>query len=355
MVTKKKSNTNFRLSYTQATIFIKKYTTKLDQTNNNNNNFYIFTLSIPTKNRVKLGFWSAIYSTIHIENYNLEKNNLIKRMEAIELKNIIIVTISDRFVEDAAKLTFKDPYSPILITFIEFKISKFFSVYTLNSFFDEYKERNFEIVYIIENLSWSEVCAKFLSVYIEISGGSNNKKHLLSSHQFRLSLLSYCLLGIPVYSFITKSFNEIRDDKDKKMISYNTEEVKNFIIDFKSKKRALANDKINSVSDEKKDHSENIETSNNKTKEIIDKLNLDKLPKKKIIIYKNKLFGSFGEEVPGIKRKYHSRVAAAIRLYSVESQKKKRFYSYQQKNFFSTLNNNNINDNLNDRNFYFWN
>ena len=74
-------------------------------------------------------------------------------MKAIELKKIIIVTISDKFVEDAARRTFKDDYSEITITFIDYKISKFFNVYTMQSFIEEYCERNLEIIYIIENLT----------------------------------------------------------------------------------------------------------------------------------------------------------------------------------------------------------
>lgn len=109
----------------------------------------------------------------------------------------------------------------------------------MESFIEEYSDRNFEIIYIIENLSWKEVCAKFASIYIEISGGSNNKKHLLSSHQFRLSLLSYCLLGIPVLGFIIDSFHKGRDINDKKEINYSTNEVKNYIIDYKVKQRAI--------------------------------------------------------------------------------------------------------------------
>ena len=280
---------NFLNMYMIANNFRKNYSTKINQTNKN---YHIFTLSIPTKQYSNSKYWSAIYSTIHIENYSLEKYGLLNRMKAIELKKIIIVTISDKFVEDAARRTFKDDYSEITITFIDYKISKFFNVYTMQSFIEEYCERNLEIIYIIENLTWKNVCANFASIYIDISGGSNNKKHLLSSQQFRLSLLSYCLLGHSVYSNIVSSFHN-PNPMDNKEINYNTNEVINFLIDFKAKQRKNNNNK---VTDEKKDHSvKNENLNDNKKTEIIDSLNLENLPKKTKIIYKNKLFG----EAPG--------------------------------------------------------
>ena len=76
---------------------------------------------------------------------------------------------------------------------------------------------------------------------------------------------------------------------DNKEINYNTNEVINFLIDFKAKQRKNNNNK---VTDEKKDHSvKNENLNDNKKTEIIDSLNLENLPKKTKIIYKNKLFG----------------------------------------------------------------
>lgn len=65
---------------------------------------------------------------------------------------------------------------------------------------------------------------------IDISGGSNNKKHMLSPHQYRLSQFLTCLYRNEAPSKINESFH--RTIKDKKSLQYSTKSIQNDIINF---------------------------------------------------------------------------------------------------------------------------
>jgi hypothetical protein len=84
-------------------------------------------------------------------------------------------------------------------------------------FFTVKKTINFETFYAFKGKSWKEICTLFFSVGIDISGGSNNKKHLLSPNQFRLTQFLFYLHGIETAKVINETFNKPKSDDSKKM------------------------------------------------------------------------------------------------------------------------------------------
>lgn len=65
---------------------------------------------------------------------------------------------------------------------------------------------------------------------IDISGGSNNKKHMLSPHQYRLSQFLTCLYGNKSSSKINESFHSTI--KHTKGLTYSSKFMQNSIINF---------------------------------------------------------------------------------------------------------------------------
>jgi hypothetical protein len=91
----------------------------------------------------------------------------------------------------------------------------------------------------------------FFTVGIDISGGSNSKKHLLSPLQHRLSLLLTCIYGSESSSIIKSSFhshNSLNFYQSKKMHNYKEKGLEEKVFDFIKSSESLKN-KINQTSD----------------------------------------------------------------------------------------------------------
>jgi len=70
---------------------------------------------------------------------------------------------------------------------------------------------------------------------VDISGGSNSKKYLLSPHQFRLSQFLLCLQGTTAVVSVSDSFHKDYKDYEKgddKTFDYSPKKTQESIIDF---------------------------------------------------------------------------------------------------------------------------
>jgi len=251
-----------------ATKFNRTYSSNSEQQMNINNFYHILTLSVPLKSSTKPRFWSSVVSNIYTENLRFD-HGLTLRMSNIELKNLVFVTVSDKY-SGATRRNFTDDDLGVTLTFIEFSVSSFFNTKRFYSFFEEYKSKNFEVVFIFENLSWKEICGKFASVYVDISGGSNNKKHILSTLQFRLSQILFCIYGSNASEYVSYSFHKSRTNRDIKEIDYTLSNIQEFIVDF-NEKRTINKQEITSE--------RSIDTVTNSDSQIVDSKLVDFLNK----------------------------------------------------------------------------
>jgi hypothetical protein len=192
------------------------------------NCYYLFTMSIPIPSKTKTDFRSAIVSSIFLERLELDQYEFLKRMTLLNLNKFNFVFISSKATE--IFWTQSRTYYRSTLTIDSVNLNYFFSFEGLNQYFQLRKEENYEIVYCIEGLSWHKICGHFALAFIDIPGGSNNKKHLLSPHQYRLSQFLTCLYGNKSSSKINESFHRII--KDKKSLQYSTKSMQNDIINF---------------------------------------------------------------------------------------------------------------------------
>lgn len=207
-------------------------------TNNQNNNFIILSLSTPTVNPNKSGFKSAIASSFKIKKFRYTPSKFLENMYNLDLKNIILIGVitsvsnQDSHYERMFIKNFSnDKKCNLKVLLINFE--RFFSLETLNYLFEENKEKSYEYIFFFENLNWKEICGYFFSCGIDISGGSNNKKHLLSPLQLKLSLFLSCVYGGSQASIEVKnSFHLPISDENKKELNYSIKEYQNKYIDF---------------------------------------------------------------------------------------------------------------------------
>lgn len=106
-------------------------------------------------------------------------------------------------------------------------------------FFSDNRSDNFEVVYVFHNINWKDICVLFATSGIDISGGSNSKKHLLSPHQYRLAQFLLCLEKSSASGVVSNSFHKSRTIKDKKWGDYSTKTTLQFIINFTKTNEAL--------------------------------------------------------------------------------------------------------------------
>lgn len=225
-------------------------------------------MSTPTHSKSKVGFRSAIVTAIYLEKISLKEDIILERMLLLGIKKMNVVIISDEIVNDYTNEFNKDS-SSIKIEYIN--LIYFFSLENLDRLFSNKKGENYNTIYYIHNKNWSEVCMYFISACIDISGGSNNKKHLLSIHQFRLSQFLMCIYGNETSSLINQSFHS--EIKHKKGLAIDKKKDQKVIIDFlesndEFRSRLLAskknNKKYEKESDQNNDDTINYELNQNK-------------------------------------------------------------------------------------------
>ena len=217
--------------------------TKLNS-NIQNYNTIIAVLSVPNVNLKKEGFKQSITSTFTTKFFPLESKTILNNMHKHGLKKYIIIHVSEKIdnessVYSTCRVTkeFDDGRSTTIRLFM-FSYKNFFSLETLNFFFETNKHHAFEYVFIFNGMSWHEICHHFISCGLDIGGGSNSKKHVLSPLQLRLSLFLSCLYNkgfgskVDVFNEVTNSFHREYSVKDKKNSDLSTKEIQDSVISF---------------------------------------------------------------------------------------------------------------------------
>jgi hypothetical protein len=236
-------------------IKLKKTKTKMNTTTTSSSTtsttfFNVLTLSIPVFNKNKPGFKSAITSNIYLEELIIS-DKFLDRMLSLNLRKMVVVFVSEVYGYsdsfDIKEMKDKLGITSLKIVFVNTK--QFFSYSGFEYFFEYNKEDNYEVVYAFRDINWQQICTYFASTGIDISGGSNSKKHLLSPHQYRLSQFLLCLYGTETSSLVSNSFHKSRTIKDNKSMDYSTKRSQDSIIDFAKshkylKSRLLGNEPL---------------------------------------------------------------------------------------------------------------
>ena len=194
--------------------------------------YHLVTISSPVLSNTKYGFKSAIASTVTVDHLVFTQMFYI-RMYYLGLRNINLVIISDLYPRYVHK-EIKEKYhgEDCTLSYDLIHPDDFFSLDTLDYFFNKKKGKSFEFVFAFQNQSWHDICARFTVSGIDISGGSNNKKHLLSPLQHRLSLFLMCLYEAKSFNVVNESFHSKRPIDDNKLADYSTKSAHKQIIDF---------------------------------------------------------------------------------------------------------------------------
>lgn len=248
----------------------------MEKTTNENKMLHFFTLSIPTINKNKTGFKSSIVSAVRIPIVSIkfnESNEILKRMYFLNLRKILLIVIWDGVKEIKTRrrdYIFEDGKEYVLnLLFIN--PDYFFSLKGFEYCLGFHK--NNEIFYIIAKDSWQEICVLFVSIGIDISGGSLNKRHLISPNQYKLFQGLFCFYGPSASLLVSESFHKPKGRLDSKRNNFSTKENQDLIINFiksneELKSRILKND-LNlskSINDKNSDQTEksDLNTSDNK-------------------------------------------------------------------------------------------
>lgn len=206
--------------------------------NNNSifNNLTIMTMSVPIY-RAKSQFKIANASTFYTNDLIIDPKLFLFHMSRLKLHSFKVYCI----LEDENTLPLKkshifydrkeDPNEILSITYLSFE--DFFKIDTVNYLFDDNKEKSFEYIFIFNTQNWRQICDAFALTSINISGGSNTKKHILSPINHRLSLFLMCLYsGSNSSNEINKSFNMYLGNEGKKMNDFSTKEKQNLIFEL---------------------------------------------------------------------------------------------------------------------------
>ncbi len=204
-------------------------------TTQNFNLYHLLTLSVPVLNKNRSGNTTAITSSIYIEDLFIKKKEFLTRMFYLNLRDMALVLISDETEIDTGNIeVLEENFGTVTckLTILYFNPEDFFSYSGFAYFFSEHKDKNYEIIYAFKGKTWKELSFLFGTTGVDISGGSNNKKYLLSPHQFRLSQFLSCLYGSHASTIVKESFHRFLGNKDKKIFDYSPKRVQAEITDY---------------------------------------------------------------------------------------------------------------------------
>lgn len=85
-----------------------------------------------------------------------------------------------------------------------------------------------QIIFGFLDLNWDLIVSQFRAVNIEVSGGSNSKKHLFSPNHLKLSQFLLCLLGDQTNEEVVESFHNTSKIHLSKYINYDHKIAKGF-------------------------------------------------------------------------------------------------------------------------------
>lgn len=198
--------------------------------------FTILTLSTPVPNKNKSGFNSVIGSSITTTDFSFSKDIVLDRMYILNLRKFILIYINTKDTRIGVHYLIKtfNNHIKCKLQMMFFTKEMFFTLSTFNYLFIANKEHSYEYIFIFENLEWVDICAEFSVLSIDVSGGSNNKKYLLSPLQLRLSLFLSAVYGGSSASLeVTKSFHRDRTlETNVKGVDFSSKKSQKKLIDF---------------------------------------------------------------------------------------------------------------------------
>ena len=206
----------------------------INNINNNNNNelptkWLIVSLTHPIKKKTESGILSSIASVVHIDEFYMHDAFFIY-MSKLAIPHFVLFIISKEENETSEKTELQH-YSfatEKYLSMVYIRDIDFFTQDILRFVFWGYKEyyKNAQVFYIFKDIPWQIITLKFRFHNIEISGGSNSKKHLFSPNHLKLSQFLYCLFGNKVYDLVGKSFHE--SENIYKKANFENKEIKDF-------------------------------------------------------------------------------------------------------------------------------
>jgi hypothetical protein len=167
-----------------------------------------------------------IVSTYFCNELYLSNSSIIYRLKAFNCRKLILVYItSENKKTNAVNLTRGEN-----LDFVIYEVSKdnLFN----DMIFTKYILKNDPLlksmIFIFENLSWAEIVLLFRLNNLNISGGSNTLRHILSPVQLRLAQFITCIEGMNS-SKIVESFHLSKNKSKQVGINLSSKEINNII------------------------------------------------------------------------------------------------------------------------------
>ena len=132
----------------------------MNNTNSNYNtynfsehNFQLLSMSVPKPINNKSGFKSAITSSVYLIKFLVETKEFFTRMNTLNLKRFIIVIVSKDMKYKLHKIQEVIDDKTFTMTIFHLNTSEFFSLKSFNFFFNQEKNRNYEIIFAFKGQS----------------------------------------------------------------------------------------------------------------------------------------------------------------------------------------------------------
>nr|QWO71393.1 RNA polymerase [Termitomyces bulborhizus] len=183
---------------------------------------------------------SSIASVLYLEEFSFNAS-VFDRMSDLNYSKIVVVIVGlDQDISNGVE-TIRYAGAQCVIEIVQAKRGYFFSDKCFQFFLKENKEKNYEVFLVFKNISWNTICANFAKKDLDISGGSTNKRHLLSPIQYKLSIFLYLIKGNFSSQTVRSSFHKKREEGDKKRMDYNSKELKKAKNELKNPKKSEEN------------------------------------------------------------------------------------------------------------------
>lgn len=231
--------------------------------NNNNNNNTLTSCLFVSLTEPKILFrkntgelkpiYSSIASVFYTHNINIRSidvNSILLKMKNFKVKKIILLLVVKELQEDYSTITGDNsyPYPDLTIIYVN---EKFIFSYEFMEWITKVQDFAFSGFIIgFENANWAKIVLNFRIRDLEISSGSNTKKHLFSPNHMRLSQFIFCFLDGNYNKLVADSFHNTATHVLSKQMNHTKKEIKNYIEKEKEKlkkERDLENNTNNSA------------------------------------------------------------------------------------------------------------
>jgi hypothetical protein len=212
---------------------------------------YFVALSSPTGKQGK-PLKKSIVSMVCTESDNLtiellKSSEFFSRMVVMHYTKICVIYVSNKFhslinpyvidkrlVQGADRIRIKFMIIPILYSTFFNPSSGINKKFLYDNMKAGAKDFDGDFIYIFEGdeeSNWTTITAAFAGVGVDIIGGSNPKRHLLSPNHHRLSQFLYCLYGKRATTIISESFH--RKEGIEKLLDWQTKDAENQIKEYR--------------------------------------------------------------------------------------------------------------------------